>query len=154
MAHLTDVELLWIEGRIERWIRFGHIIENRTLDRRRRSVSFAPGSVFAFVRWAGGDYGTLVSRIDIIRACQPDEARTTVPAVSPGGDVLLRLSGWPKVAMVLSAIDAIEAVRLQPKDVCPDYWRHVHNRLTTGRTPDRYAPDRHRAWMRRRELMP
>lgn len=153
-AQLTDVELLWIEGRIERWIRFGRIVENRMLDRRRRIVSFAPDSVFAFVRWAANDFGTLVSRIDVIRACRPNEPRTTVPAVTPGGDVLLRLSGWSKVEMVLSAIDEVEADRLQPEDVCPDYWRHVHNRVATGRPPDRYTGERHRAWLFRRELMP
>ena len=47
---LTHVELTWLEKRIEHWIRFGRIAEERIFDRRRRIVSFAPGSVFAFVR--------------------------------------------------------------------------------------------------------
>ena len=151
-ADLTDVELVWIEGRIERWIRFGRIHEQRLLDRRRRIVSFAPGSTFAFVRWAANEFGTLVSRIDVVRACLPNEPRTTVPGVSPGGEALLRLYGWPKVEKVLDAIDDIEAVGLQPEDVCPDHWRHVHNRLVTNRAPDRYTRERHRAWLLRREI--
>ena len=42
--------------------------EEQILDRRRRVLSFAPGSIFAFVRWAANDFGTIVSRIDILRA--------------------------------------------------------------------------------------
>ena len=93
----TRVELLHLEGRIERWIRFGRVVEEEILDRRRRALWFAADSLFAFVRWASGDYGTLVSRIDILRACRAAEPLTTVPGVSPGGEVLLRVTGWPKV---------------------------------------------------------
>ena len=50
---LTLVELIWLEKRIEHWIRFGRVVEERILDRHRRVVCFAPGSVFAFVRWMG-----------------------------------------------------------------------------------------------------
>jgi hypothetical protein len=97
MNDLTIVELTWIEKRIERWIRFGKIVEDQFLDRRRRIVGFAPGSVFAFVRWASNDYGTIVSRIDILRALVAGEPYSTVPYVKPGGEILLRLTGWPKV---------------------------------------------------------
>lgn len=152
MSGLTQVELLWIEGKIERWIRFGRIAEERILDRRRRVVSFVPRSVFTFVRWASNDYGTLVSRIDILRACRAGEPLSTVPGVTPGGEVLLRISGWPKVERVLAAIDAVEALGLPPEDVCPDHWRHVHNRISAGETPRPYASDRHRAWLLRREM--
>jgi len=110
MSELTLVELLWLKKRIENWIRFGRIAEEHVLDRQRRIVSFAPDSVFAFVRWASNDYGTVVSRIDILRAVRPGERYLTVPYVRPGGESLVRLSGWPKVGKVLQAINAIEAV--------------------------------------------
>ena len=58
---LTHVELTWLEKRIEHWIRFGRIAEEKVLDRRRRIVSFAPGGVFVFVRWASNDFGTIIS---------------------------------------------------------------------------------------------
>src|SRR3546814_2403497 len=101
----TRVELLWIEKKIERWIRFGRPVEDQILDRRRRRLGFAPDSIFAFVRWASNDYGTVVSRIDILRAVLPGEPYQTVPGVDPGGDILLRASGWPKVQRVFEAID-------------------------------------------------
>ncbi|WP_434875019.1 DUF2840 domain-containing protein, partial [Bradyrhizobium oligotrophicum] len=62
MSDLTRVQLLWLQGRIENRIRFGHTVREVRLDPYRREVSFAPGSVFAFVRWSSNDYGTVLSR--------------------------------------------------------------------------------------------
>ena len=128
-AELTHVELTWLEKRIEHWIRFGIIASEKVLDRSRRVVSFAPGSVFAIVRWASNDFGTVISRVDIVRAIAPGEAFSTLPFVRPGGDILLRISGWPKVERVLQIIDAMEAAGIDPVDAAHDHWRHVHNRL-------------------------
>jgi len=70
---LTHVELTWIEKKIEYWVRFGRDVHEQILDRRRRVVSFPPHRVFAFVRWAANDFGTIISRIDIVRAISPGE---------------------------------------------------------------------------------
>jgi hypothetical protein len=146
---LTRVELTWFEKRIEHWIRFGRIAEETIVDRRRRVVSFAPGAVFAFVRWAANDFGTIVSRIDIARAVIPGEPYSTLPFVRPGGEILLRIDGWPKVNDVLRAIDAVEACGVDPTDAAPDHWRHVHNRLAAGQQPRPYTLARHKAWLLR-----
>lgn len=151
---MTDVELLHLEGRIERWIRFGRPSYERLIDRRRRVVSFAPGAVFALVRWQAGEHGTEVSRIDIVRAVKPGEALTTVPFVAPGGELLLHIQGWPKVQKVLGAIDAVEALGIDPKDASHDHWRCVMSRLAAGETPRPYDLKRHRAWLLRREGAP
>jgi hypothetical protein len=105
---LTHVELTWIEKKIEYWIRFGQDVQEQILDRRRRVVSFPPHSVFAFVRWAANDFGTIISRIDIVRAISPGEHYQTLPFVRPGGDILLRMDGWPKVERFLYLLDDIE----------------------------------------------
>lgn len=152
MSMLTEVELYWLEGRIERWIRFGREVEERILDRRRRVLAFAPDAVFAFVRWASNDHGTLVSRIDILRAVRAGEARTTIPGVTPGAEVFLRLSGWPRVQRVLSAIAEVDALGVDPTDIDPNHWRHVHNRLAAGLEPRPYTRDRHRAWLLRQRI--
>lgn len=149
---MTTVDLLWIEGQIERWLRFGRDAGDRIVDRRRRIVSFRPGAIFAFVRWASNDFGTALSRIDILRSVEPGEAYATVPFVEPGGEILLRIHGWAKVQRVFTAIDAVEALGIDPADVAPDYWRHVHNRLSVGDTPRAYECDRHRAWLLRRRV--
>ena len=151
---LTRVHLTWIENQIEFWIRFGREAEETILDRRRRVLGFTPGSVFAFIRWEANEYGTISSRVDILCAVAPNEPFTTVPFVEPGGELLLHLSGWPKVERVLQAIDAVEAIGINAADAAPDYWRHVHNRLTVGATPRPYTHSRHAAWLLRRRLLP
>ena len=152
MTALTEVELLHLEGRVERWVRFGRMREERILDRRRRVLAFAPGSVFAFVRWASNDYGTVVSRIDVLRAVSAGEPLSTVPFVAPGAEILLRISAWPKVSQVLAAIDQVEALDIAAEDACPDHWRHVHNRIAAGETPRAYTRERHAAWLLRRRI--
>ena len=70
---LTHIELIWHEQQIEHWIRFGRDVAEKILDRRRRILSFAPNSIVAYVRWASGDFGTIVSRIDILRTVRRGE---------------------------------------------------------------------------------
>ena len=149
MSALTTVELLWLEKRIENRIRFGKPAEEKILDRCRRVLSFPPGNVFAFVRWAANDSGTAISRIDIVRAAKHGEPYSTVPWVNPGGDILLRLSGRPKVERVLRLIDIVEVLNIDPADVAHDYWRHVHNRLSVNEVPRAYTRSRHQAWLQR-----
>ena len=68
------------------------------------------------------------------------------------GEILLRLSGWPKVERVLQAIDAVEQLGIDPADACPDHWRHVQNRLASGDAPRPYTRERHCAWLLRRRI--
>jgi hypothetical protein len=149
---LTEVDLVWYEGRIEHWIRFGTPIAERILDRRRRVVMFAPHQLLALVRWQANDYGTVLSRIDILRTVRPGEVLSTLPGVRPGGEQLLRLGGWPRVQRALDVISAVEALEIDPAEVAPEYWRHVHNRLLTGEAPRAYGPTQHRAWLMRRRI--
>jgi hypothetical protein len=149
---LTHVELTHIEKRIENWIRFGRHVSEQILDRRRRVLSYRPGSVFGFIRWAANDYGTVASRIDIVRAVAPGEAYQTLPFIRPGGEILLTVDGWPKVRQVLQLVDDVEAVGLDACDVAPDHWRHVANRMSVGQAPRAYSPERHHAWLKRREI--
>lgn len=70
------------------------------------------------MRWASNDYGTVVSRMDIVRAVAPGERYQTL-LVRPGGDILLRVDGWPKVERVLQAIDAVETLGVDAADAAP-----------------------------------
>ncbi|HZF42987.1 MAG TPA: DUF2840 domain-containing protein [Sphingomonadaceae bacterium] len=152
MTGLTHVELVHVEGEIQRWIRFGRHAAERIVDRRSRVLSYAPGTVFAFARWRAGDHGTVESRLDVLRAVRTGEAFSTVPFVTPGAESLLRISGWPKVARALEAIDAVEALGIDPADAAPEHWRHVHSCLAASLTPRPYAAPRHRAWLLRRRI--
>lgn len=148
----TEVELIWLEKRIEHWLRFGHSASEKIIDRSRRIFSFRPNAILAYVRWVSNDFGTIVSRIDILRTVKPGETYTTLPFVRPGGEILLHISSWPKVEQVLQVIDAIEKIGIDPVHVAPDYWRHVHNRFTAGDTPRPYSREQHLSWLQRRGL--
>lgn len=151
---LTHVTLVWQEGRREDWLKFGKPVANRIIDRKQRIESYAAGQVFGLVRWASNDYGTVRSTLAIVRAVGAGEPCTVVPQVDPGGDVLLSVHGWPKVAQVFRLIDAIEASGIDPCDVAPDHWLHIHNRLAARDVPRGYSPARHRAWLKRKALLP
>ena len=150
---LTRVELTWVEKKIEYWIRFGREAHEQILDRRRRVVCFRPNTVFAFVRWAANDSGTVISRIDIVRSVAPGAPYQTLPFVRPGGEILLKVEGWPKVENVLRHVDGIDALGIDPADVDPDHWRHVAHWMNAGEAPRPYTFDRHQAWLRRREIV-
>ena len=151
---LTDVTLVWREGQREDWLKFGKPVAERIIDRRQRIESYAAGQVFGLVRWASNEYGTVRSTLDIVRAVEVSEPCAPVPQVNPGGDVLLSVHGWPKVAQVFRLIDAIDASGIDPCDVAPDHWRHIHNRLAGREAPRDYNPARHRAWLQRKALLP
>lgn len=151
-GELTRVELTWVEKRIEFWIRFGQEAGTQILDRSRRIVFFCPGAVFGFVRWAANDYGTVVSRIDIVRTIAPGSACQTLPFVRPGGEILLKIEGWPKVEKVLRHVDTIEGFGIDPAEVDPDHWRHVGHWMKAGEAPRAYTAERHGAWLRRQEV--
>lgn len=149
---LTEVQLIWLEGRVQRWIRFGRSVAEQIIDRRRRVLSFAPNDVFALVHWEGGQYGTTISRIWVLRALRPGEIGVAVPSVTPAVELLLDLKTWAKVQAVLAVIDAIEAAGLRPQRVAPDHWRHVGHRIAVAQTPTVYDRRRHRAWLMRKRL--
>ena len=151
-GRLTEVELYWQEGVREHWLRFGKPVASRICDRRRRVECYAPGQVFGLVRWASNDYGTVLSRLDVLLAVSEGEPVTRFPQVTPGADVLLSVTGWRKVRRVFGLIAAIEALCIDPCDVAPDHWRHIHNRLIAAETPRSYSADRHRAWLARKAL--
>jgi hypothetical protein len=106
------------------------------------------------VCWASNDYGTIRSALQIVRAVGRGEAYTTLPQIDPGGEILLSVRGWPRVRQVFAFIDAIEQVGIDPCEVAPDHWPHVHNRLAAGMQPRSYSHTRHQVWLKRRKLLP
>lgn len=151
---LTWIDLVWVDQQVQHWIRFGPVAVDQALDRRRRQVGFLPGAVFACVRWSANRRGTVASHLAIVQAVSRAAACTTFFGVQPGGLLLARLTGWPRVRQALAAIDAVEAAGLNPAEAAPDYWRRLHHRVL-ARAPVRpYTPERHRASRLRCDLAP
>jgi hypothetical protein len=151
---VTHVMLVWREGEREDWLKFGKPVAERIIDRRQRIESYAAGQVFALVRWASNEYGTILSTLDIVRAVAAHEPWVLIAQVDPGGELLLSVKGWSKVAQVFRLIDAIEASGIDPCEVAHDHWRHIHNRMAGRERPRGYPLARHRAWLQRKALLP
>lgn len=149
---LAEIDLTWIEGRIEHQVIFGRSVGEFGSDPNHKVVFFPIDRVFAVMRWASSDLGHTVSRLEILRAPKSGEGGTQVPFVRPAVDILLRVSGWPEVQRVIKLIDAIQALDIDPSDVAPDYWLHVGNRLAAGQKPRAYTRARHLVWQLRRRL--
>jgi hypothetical protein len=149
---LTHVELIWIERRLEHWIRFGRHCHEQIVTRRTRILAFRPGEILALVRWSANEYGTVHSRIDIARAAPASADACPIPFVRPGAEPLLSVTGWSRVRRVLAAIDAIEAAGIDPCEAAPEHWQHVSNRLAAGLEPRLYTRERHDAWLQRKAL--
>jgi len=116
--------------------------------RRRRIVSFSPGSIFAFVRWAANEHGTIASRIDILRAADPDKPISTVPGVRPGGRSCSGSRAGPRSTRVES--DRRRRGHWRRSEGCvAGSLSHVHNRISAGEIPRAYNRDHHYAWLLR-----
>lgn len=148
---LTHVTLFWPHGRCEHWLRFGKPVATSRGERGRRVESYAPGQIFALVRWAGHDHGTALSHLAIVRALPRGTAVSRLASVDPGGEILLAVQGWRRVARVFAVIAAIEALGVAPEEVAADHWRLIHHRLAARRTARINDPRCQVAWLARRE---
>jgi hypothetical protein len=147
----VEVDLTWINEKIEHKIVFGDPIAERYLDPYHKTLSFSAQSIFAVLRWASCGDGRTVVRLEIIHA---SNANTRVPFVRPAVDLLLRAAGWTNVLPVLRIIDGMRAAEINPTDVAPDYWVHVGSRIATGERPRPYTRTRHLVWQLRRKIDP
>jgi hypothetical protein len=149
---LTEVEIHFSRDVVNHRLRFGHPAREANVDRRRARAWFAPGALFGYIRWENGPYGTALWRLYVLRAGSPGDDLARVPGVLPGAEILLSLDGTRKLKPALALIDDLEARGLDPAEISPDYWRHVHNQLSAGGRAHPYSAEQHRAWLRRREI--
>lgn len=141
----TRVEIAFYPEHLNHWLRFGAPAEQHDLDRRRSLALFKPGQVFGYVRWQANEYGTQDWRITILKTAEPSLFLSRIEGVHPGGEVLLLATGNTKVKRALLQIDVLEAAGFEPADVSPDYYRHVHNRITAGQPIRPYTEPQHAA---------
>ena len=146
------VSLAFVEDRVNVWLRFGQPTVEIVLDRWRRVAMFVPGTVCCRVKWIGNIYGTVFWQLLVLQAPTPFEDTQRVAGVLPGARILLRADGEMQVKTVLAAIDAIEALGINPCTVAPTYWRTVGNRLAARQPLPGYTAERHAAHLAREAL--
>ena len=156
---LTHVELTRPEKRIEHWIRFGRIAEEKILDRRRRIVGFR--------RWAAlglscaGRRTTSARSSPASTSCaqlrRENPTRRCHSSVRAVGRILAAcINGWPKVDQESCRRSTRwkPPASILPATPAPGHWRHIRNRLTAGEQRRPYTLARHKAWPMRRSIAP
>ena len=151
-ASLTRVSLVFVEERINLYLRFGRPQREHRLDHRQRCAYFLPGACFARILWQANDYGTTRWQLLVLQACLPQDRMHRIPGIRPGARILLHVEGERRVRVALAQIDAIEALGIDPCDVSPAYWRTLGNRLAARLSPPIYTVERHTAWLAVRGL--
>lgn len=151
---ITQVDLRHWPDIASDWLRFGRTAETRVIDRRRSIALFPADSLFGFVRWRGGDHGTTLWRLWVLRAGKAGEALVTIGGIRPGAVILFAVSGPPKVKRAFALIDAIETEDIDPADVAPSWWRVAHNRLAANREVRPYGRQEHAADLILRRIAP
>ena len=147
------VSLAFVEHRVNVYLRFGHPVREIVLDRWRRVAVLAPGMVCCRIKWLGNDYGTALWQLMVLQAPVPiDDTQRDVQRIAgvlPGARILLRTDGEPGVKAVLTAIDAIEQIGIDPCAVAATYWRMAGNRLAARQLLPPYTAERHAAHLAR-----
>uniref|UniRef100_C5CWH2 DUF2840 domain-containing protein n=1 Tax=Variovorax paradoxus (strain S110) TaxID=543728 RepID=C5CWH2_VARPS len=146
------VSLAFVEHRVNVWLRFGRPARETILDRWRRVAIFESGAVCCRVKWIGNDYGTALWHLMVLQAPMPPDGAQRVAGVQPGARILLRADGESQVKAVLAAVDAIEALGIDPCAVAVTYWRTVGNRLAARQPLPAYTAERHAAHLARGAL--
>lgn len=148
---LADVELTWIEGRLEQKLRFGRVAAERSAGPHKRIASFRPGATFALLGCTVPDLGRVSWSLAVVTAVEPGVRYQAHPGIAPGGDILLVVDAIEPIRAICREIDMIEALGIDPCDVPPDHWRHIAVSLAAALPFRAYGADRHAAWLRRRE---
>nr|WP_255484799.1 DUF2840 domain-containing protein [Acidovorax sp. JMULE5] len=146
------VSLAFVKDRVNVWLRFGQPATEILLDRWRRVAMFTPGAICCRVKWIGNDYGTALWQLMVMQAPTPFEDAQRIAGVLPGARILLHASGEAQVKEVLGAVDAIEALGINPCATATTYWCTVGNRLAARQPLPAYTAERHAAHLARKGL--
>ncbi len=146
---MTRVRLISLPHRCRVLLRFGRPVYEEDHSKFQRYLYFTPHTVFSTLRWHGNEFGTILWQLSILRAASPWETATRIADVDPGAEVLLRVSGKGNIRRVLALIRQVEALRINPADVSPHYWRTVQNRIIARDLLPEYTLDAHAAYLTR-----
>ena len=145
-TYATRIEVRLMPNRLNIWVCFGRVVHENYIGLIWRALYFAPGSIFGVVQRIENPHGTVMQQLSVLQA-PDDEAVAREPDLSQECRLLLRVAGDRKCTLVLALIDAIQDQDIDPADVCPDYWRALHWRLSTNRDPHLYTRVEHQLYL-------
>lgn len=142
---LTRVSLIFVDQRMNVYLRFGRPQCVQRIDRLRSRVYFRPQAIFGRAWWEAKGYGTTRWELLVLQAGAPKQSIQRIVGIAPGATVLLHVRGPKTVPVALQLLGAIEARQIHCADVAPSYWRTVHNRLAGCTEAAVYTPEQHAA---------
>src|SRR6266702_4856832 len=92
-ASLTRVSLVYLEQRINLYLRFGHPVRELRIDRWRRYAFFSPTTNFCRVYWESNEFGTTRWQLLVLGTCTSRDAMQCIMGIQPGARLLLRAEG-------------------------------------------------------------
>jgi hypothetical protein len=123
--YLTEVESLYIEGKLNYRLIFGHplkVVEREFTYGKctRTSAYFKPGDIFGLDLWQRAVY--------VLQAAKPGDTALTVPQVRPAAIVLLEAVGVNRARQALRVIAEIEE-RVDPPTLLAERYLLTDFRL-------------------------
>lgn len=137
------VSLAVVEQRVHVWLRFGRPLRVSVVNPWRRVAVFAPGAICCRVKWLANDYGLAIWELMVMRAPTASDDAQRIAGVVPGAHILVRAVGESQVNSVLTVIDNIEALGIDPCAVAMTYWCAVGRQLAAGQSLPTYEVRRH-----------
>lgn len=136
------VSLAHVAQRANVWLRFGRPVREIVLDRWRRVAMFDPGAVCCRVKWIVKNDGAALWQLMVLQAPAPFDGAQRVAGVVPGACILLCADGELPVKEVLTAINAMEQLGVDPCNVAVTYWCALGNRLAAHQPLPEYTTER------------
>lgn len=147
-SYLTRVALKFVPQQVNVWLKFGKPILELRKDSSLRYALFEPGQIFCRLAWFANEFGTTQWTLMILKAARLGEPVSVIEGVMPGAQVLLRLSGQPRVLQVLDWFDDLERAGAQLPELPESFWQMAHHRLQARLPLPIFTPERQRAVLR------
>ncbi len=133
---MTGIEVVYIEARVNCWLKFGEISDRVVVDRCRMLAFIEAGEMFAYVRWFANEYGTQHWSAYVLKARSAGARAARIPGVHPGGELLCVFKGAALVKRFLALADGLEGRGIRLPKLSEDYWRQCHLRLPLRMKPN------------------
>jgi uncharacterized protein DUF2840 len=154
-SDLTRVDILSLPDRVHHYTRFGRAVRKVIMPSYRGYEYYRPGQLVGYVQWQAGEYGSRLWRFMILmtvsHVCQINMQE--VPGIMPAVRILLDMEGAFKVRKIFCVIDQIEQLGLDPADVSPAYYGHLHQRITANHRCHRYTMEQHKSFLKGQEVL-
>lgn len=153
---LTRIETIFLKDRVNHYTRFGRPVMKNSGPSYRGYEYYGPGQLVGYVQWYAGDYGSRLWRFIILMTVFGTQkcVLQAVPGIAPGAVIIMDIEGALKVRVAMKVLDQIEGIGIDPADVSPAYYGHLHQRIMINQSCHRYTMEQHQSFLNEQRLLP